>query len=53
MNKCGIMLSEIAFSNMPVLLKNAGLDYLQRYIPHNHDGKALRLARYRAFAQQR
>ena len=27
MNKCGIMVSEIAFSNMPVLLKNSGLDY--------------------------
>ena len=27
MNKCGIMVSEIPFSNMPVLLKNSGLDY--------------------------
>ena len=27
MKKCGIMVSEIPFSNMPVLMKNAGLDY--------------------------
>ena len=27
MKKVGLMMSEIAFSNMPVLMKNAGLDY--------------------------
>lgn len=28
MKKVGIMISEISFSNMPVLMKNAGLDFL-------------------------
>ena len=27
MRKSGIMVSEIPFANMPVLMKNAGLDY--------------------------
>ena len=27
MKKVGIMISEISFSNMPVLMKNAGLDF--------------------------
>lgn len=36
MKKIGLMLSEIPFSNMPVLLKNAGLDYF--ILDYEHGG---------------
>ena len=56
--KKGIMLSEVAFRNIPILLKNCGMDFFIIDTEHGgfdysdlDDGEALRSGKYRSSAR--